>query len=348
MSEEIKPAELTDDILVLNRDVEHLVIQSGAKRCPGLEFDDKYDILQFVLFSDTHRDLRNWNRVIRYINHYSKYISFALHAGDYVGHNQDVYVDMYGQCDPCEKVIYNCVGNHDTYASDMSKADKAVTKSLIFPKTDDWDVEYCDCEASMTYYKDFPQANVRMIVLDIYYSIEQQQKWLAEVLEDARQKGLCVFTVSHEPTGYIEDTFHSNFYSVNNYNDNNRGYYPDFVEPEYDFFNRPLFEKVIADFVAKGGIHICHFAGDHHHDVFGTSKLGLVNSVVPCTYCWNGWSDGNRIPGTRTQDCFNVVSIDTNTGLFKIVRIGDNVDFCLRSRTALCFDYINKKVISSF
>ena len=348
MADEIKSTELTDDILLLNRDVEHLVIQAGAKRCPGLGFDDKYDILQFVHFSDIHYRTANWNRVIRYINHYSDYFDFALHSGDFVGHNQDFYVDLYNEGDPCKKVIYNCVGNHDTYATDMSLADKAVTKSLIFTKTDDWDVVYCDCEASMTYYKDFPKANVRMIVLDIYYSIPEQQQWLAEVLEDARQKGLCVFTVSHEPTGYIQDTFHSNFYSMNNFNANHQKEFPGFVEPEYDYFNRPLFEKVIADFIAKGGIHICHLAGDHHHDGFGTSKLGVVNSIVPCAMCLRNWCDGNRVFGTKTQDCFNVVSIDTNLGLFKIVRVGDNFDNHLRSRTALCFDYINKKVISSF
>lgn len=348
MSEEVKTPELTDDILVLNRDVEEYVIQSSAKRCAGLEHDDKYDILQFVHFSDTHRDLRNWNRVIRYVNHYSKYISFALHTGDYVGHNQDVYVDMYGKCDPCEKVIYNCVGNHDTYASDMSLADKAVTKSMIFSKTDDWDVVFCDCESSMTYYKDFPKSNIRLIVLDIYYTIEPQRQWLKKVLDDALEKGMFVITASHEPTGLIENTFDVTFHTLNDFNDAYRREFPDWVEPEYDFYDRPLFEKVIAEFVEKGGTHICHLAGDHHHDKFGLSKLGLLNSVVPCTLCWGGWCDGTRVDGTKSQDCFNVVSIDPNLGLLKIVRVGDNVDHYLRSRTVLCFDYINRKVISNF
>ena len=63
MRKEIKTPELTDDILVLNRDLEHLVIYAGAKRCAGLEFDDKYDILQFVLFSDTHLDRFNVIRI---------------------------------------------------------------------------------------------------------------------------------------------------------------------------------------------------------------------------------------------------------------------------------------------
>ena len=68
-----------DDILLMNRDVEHLMIQAGAKRCRGLEYDDKYDVLQFVHFSDVHRELMNWNRIVRYINHYSEYLSFLFH-----------------------------------------------------------------------------------------------------------------------------------------------------------------------------------------------------------------------------------------------------------------------------
>jgi len=337
-----------DDILLMNRDVEHLMIQAGAKRCRGLEYDDKYDVLQFVHFSDVHRELMNWNRIVRYINHYSEYLSFALHTGDYVGHNLDAYIDLYGKGDLCEKTIYNCVGNHDTYASDMSFSDKSAVKKLLFSNTDGWDVQFCSCEESMTYYKDFPGANVRMIVLDVYYSIEEQQKWLKKVLDDALEKGLHVITAAHEPTGYIEDSFNSNFYPIDDYNGYDKKNIPGFAEPEYDYFERPLFEKVIADFVDNGGIHICHLAGHYHVDIFGTSKLGLVNSVVPNTRLTDGWCDGKRIEGTRTQDCFNVVSIDANLGLFKIVRVGNNIDHYLRSRKALCFDYINKKVISSF
>ena len=347
MAEEIKSTELTDDIILLNRDVEHLVIQSAAKRCAGLGHDDKYDVLQFVHFSDIHRRIVNWNRVVKYINHYSDYISFGLLTGDYVGLNQDYWVDLYGDGDPCKKVIYNCVGNHDICDSNLDLAEKSSTWKLLFSNTEGWDVEFCDSEYPMSYYKDFPNANVRMIVLDVYYDIEQQQKWLVKVLEDARQKGLCVITAAHEPTGYLENTFHSNFFTLDDHLDHHRRRFPGFVEPEYDFFERPLYEKVIADFVAAGGIHICHLAGDKHFDMFGTSKLGLINSVVPCAMCWGGGSDGKRVFGTKTQDCFNVVSINANQGLLKIVRVGDNYDHYLRNHTALCFDYINKKVISS-
>lgn len=41
-----------------------------------------------------------------------------------------------------------------------------------------------------------------------------------------------------------------------------------------------------------------------------------------------------------------VVGIDTDCGILKVVRIGADVDRYLRKKTAFCYDYINKKVIS--
>ena len=344
---------LTDDIILLNRDVEHLVIQAGATRTKFLEHEDPYTVLEFVHFSDIHRRINNWNRVIRYINHYSDYISFALHTGDYCGANRDVYVDLYNDGDKCCRTIYNCVGNHDTFAPDMSRGDKRTTQQLLFNSTEDWDATFCDCEDPTAYYKDFPEANVRMIVLDVYYDIDAQRQWLEKVLEDALQKGLCVITAAHETTGLVENTYDCTFHTYNDFNQmrinniTNHGE-REYIPPKFGFVNRPLFEETIVRFTEKGGTHICHLAGHSHHDYFGLTEAGVLNSVVPCAFSWYGWCDGTRVPGTKTYDCFNVVSIDANIGLLKIVRVGDNVDHYLRRRTALCYDYINKKLISNF
>ena len=343
----ILKAELTDDIIQLNRDVEHLIIQGAATRTKALDFDDKYKVLQFVHFADIHRKLDNWNRIISYINHYSDYISFALHTGDYCEANQSQYIDLYGEGNDCVRTIYNCVGNHDVLTGERRLAEKHATHELLFSHQKDWDVVFFDCDDSMTYYKDFPEANVRLIVLDLYYHIKEQREWLREILEEALDKCLCVITAMHETTGYINNTFGVTFHSMNDYNKYHINRISDYKEPDFDYYMRPLFEQVIVDFISKGGTYICNFAGHDHHDGFGMSKNGLLNSVVPSATYYDNWCDGKRVLGTKTQDCFNVVSIDTNMGLLKIVRVGSNIDHYLRRSTALCYDYKNKKIISN-
>lgn len=69
----------------------------------------------------------------------------------------------------------------------------------------------------MTYYKDFPESNIRLIVLDLYYDIEIQGEWLKNILEEAKEKGLCVITATHEPTAEVFNTFDVTFHAKNDY-----------------------------------------------------------------------------------------------------------------------------------
>ena len=80
----------------LNRDVESFLIQASAQRT--MFFNDPFEILQFVHFSDVHAVPQLWERIVEYINHYASYISFGLHTGDYCGGSQEEYVDFYNQC----------------------------------------------------------------------------------------------------------------------------------------------------------------------------------------------------------------------------------------------------------
>ena len=101
----------------------------------------------------------------------------------------------------------------------------------------------------------------------------------------------------------------------------------------------------IEEFIKKGGNYVCNLAGHNHHDEFGLTQKGVLNVVVENANDWDKLGDANRVLGTKSYDCFNVVAVDTDMGLLKIVRIGSNVDHYLREKNYLCFDYINKKVI---
>lgn len=330
----------TDNIIELNRDMEPFIIQSGAVRPPAFikKYGDKYKPLQFVHFSDIHAVLELWNRIVEFINYYDDYISFGIHTGDYCGNNRQQYVDFYNYGDRCVKPIYNCVGNHDTYnsRSERDLVEKRLTYERLFAPMNDIsaDVSFMEGDFSMTYYKDFDESNIRIIVLDLYYDIAKQQKWLASILDDAREKGLSVITAMHAPTDHIVESYGVTFHTANDY------------VGLYGEHSTTPFENIIAEFVENGGEHICNIAGHHHHDLFGITSSGILNTCVPCATDWNGWCDGRRVRGTRTYDCFNVITIDVNLGLLKICRIGDNCDIFLREKKALCFDYRNRKVIS--
>jgi hypothetical protein len=115
---------------------------------------------------------------------------------------------------------------------------------------------------------------------------------------------------------------------------------------DFDHRGRVTFEDVIAWFVDQGGHYVCNLVGHNHYDEFGLTAKGILHVVVQNGTTWDAHGDMKRVDGTRSMDCFNVVSVDTELGLLKIIRIGANVDHYLRKKTALCFDYVNQKVVS--
>ncbi|MBQ4050215.1 MAG: hypothetical protein IJD13_01160 [Oscillospiraceae bacterium] len=323
--EKLPPIE---SILSLNKDVEPFVIQASALRTEFLGND--YDILQFVHLSDLHANLEAWNRMVEYVNHYKDYISFGLHTGDYCGGIQEEFHDCYVEGEPCVRPILNCVGNHDTVSGHTGKMEGPdIPHRQLFGHTENWGAVFMPGEYSMTYYRDFPESNIRLVVLNLYYDLEEQVEWLKRILDDTREKGMHLLTAMHEPSAQITDKFDVTFQSLN------------VTEPN----DTHVFDAVIAEFKAKGGIHITNLVGHNHADNFGFTDNGVLNTIVECAADWAGWCDGKRVRGTRTYDCFNVVSVDVNRGIFKLVRVGDNADHYLRIKRTLCYDYIHGKVI---
>ncbi len=317
---------MTDNIIELNRDRETAVIQCGYGRT--MFFKDPYKNLTFVHFSDVHAVLPLWNRMVEYMNHYGDYIDFALHTGDYCGDRQEAYVDFYKDGTKTDKMILNCVGNHDTVTTPQwIRNTKESAHDLLFNHTESWGATFQDIPHAMNYCKDFPEANVRLIVLDLYYDQDLQLPWLNSLLDQALAVGLHVITVSHEPSDKLVNCPDTAFHSLVDYSPLDPG-------PGKKFF-----EDALGDFIDKGGHHICHLAGHQHHDLFGRTARGVLNICVECATNWYHWCDSRRIAGTRTWDCFNVMAVDVNQQLIKLVRIGDDTDCFMRQKRTLCYDY---------
>ncbi len=313
-----------------NKDLEPLIKDKAANE------------LQFIHFADVHRSLTPWNRVVGYYNEYSQYIDFAVHAGDYVGaynSTQDGnYNDLYTIGTQSTKPIYNVAGNHDYYkvAGGSEKLDKAEVINTLFNKTDDWNVTYKDGEAVNTsYYRDFPEQKVRFIVLDNYYDEAGQVEWLQGLLTEAKTLGYHVLTSMHEPTAKIVTPLDTSFHCS--------------IE-QTSSFRTSLFDQVIGDFIADGGSFIANLTGHWHVDFAGYSENGVLNITVEIASAGAVGAeqlDGRpQLQGERGYDAFNVINVNTETGVLEIVRIGNNSDSIGREKTSLKFDYLKGTIIS--
>jgi len=333
----MKPTKIGDPIpsvIELNKDVEPFVIQGTAIR--SMFFKDEFKPLQFIHFSDVHAISELWGRISEYINYYNNYISFGLHTGDYCGGSQEQYVDCYNECTPCHNPILNCVGNHDTVSlidGKLIKTDKETVHKLLFNRTDDWKVNFMPIEHSMAYYKDFPDSKIRLIVIDQYYDIEEQRQWVKERLDEALNENLHVITASHTQTEYIEKKLDVTFCSITDF------------ESIENYRQKIFLEELLVDFKKAGGIHVVHLSGHRHHDVLGCTQNGIFNIAIECATSWNGYTDAKRIRGSKTFDCFNVVSVDPITHVLKLIRVGNNADCYLRVKHTLCYDYVDNKIV---
>ena len=322
------------DIITLNKDVEPFVIQ--ASEGLGQMFTDKTKPLVFTHFSDVHTRQELWNRIIEYNNHYKDYLKFSIHTGDYCGGNRLSYIDLYANGTSCDIPLFNCVGNHDTYLADNSKGDKKTTHDLLFNHTDNWNVHFMDINNSMTYHKDFEEEKIRLIVLDYYYDIDAQCAWLLERLNGAKALGYHVVTCMHEMTNPIINKLDTTFQTIDNFES---------LGGNKNSISK--FDKVIGDWKKAGGVHVANFAGHEHSDFIGYTDNGVLNICVQAATDNILWTDGKRVQGTRTWDCFNVVAIETSTGTLKLIRVGNNSDHYLREKKVLSYDYINKRIIFS-
>lgn len=314
-------------VVELNRDMESAFIQATAKKRT-----DANDIFSILHFSDIHGKQDLYNRITEFSNYYFSNLDIILHTGDYVYKGQEDFIDLMGNAEINNVPFYNVVGNHDQYVSDSDRtqAPKSSTYTNVITKTQrSWqnlNVKYMPGDNSMTYYKDFANSKIRLIVLDDYYDKDTQATWLASSLEEARTKGFAVITTKHEKTGEIVT-------NVTPFNSK------DAYTGTYD----NTFETIIKAFIDAGGTYICNLCGHEHIDETGYTANGILNVAIECATDDTYWQNCKREPGTKTYDCFNIVAVDTNQGLIKIVRIGDNTDMYMRTKCYTCYDYINKK-----
>lgn len=354
---------LNSDILYLNDEKEFLNKFRQAARLPRTPFNipgtaDALNIKPLVLahFSDIHADGANLQRIISFCDRYSAYIDDILCGGDmvydYPGDGRgDAWTDISG----AEKILVTA-GNHDYKGSDGAYSNTPdYVHETFFGGKASWgaafpgDVNY--------YYKDYADSKVRLVVLDYFDWGDTQAAWLEAVLNEAKDQGHHIIISTHYTIGDFNDF------------DTDKGAVRPLVPVDCTFHSliakkkSTIFHKAAVDlvqsFIDAGGNFVCWLTGHAHTDWFGTLKEDITDSENPMHYsgqlnvsidcaCANGGAivcDTERVIGEKSQDLFNIVSIDTYYKTLKIFRVGANYDSWMRKKDSICWDYGNGKLL---
>lgn len=105
---------------------------------------------------------------------------------------------------------------------------------------------------------------------------------------------------------------------------------------------------IVQSWVDDGGKFVAWISGHCHADLMFYSEYypDLLCVAVDQAGNLRGNSLTDRAEGSESRACANFYSVDTQNGLFKIVRVGGlRRDRFMVEKDVLCYDYINKQVV---
>ena len=346
----------SDDIIVLNGGQKYLssIFQTLRKR-KGVSGNASYGNMPFNLlyFSDLHGYPSNLDRLLEFRNAFSGYIDDVLHGGDSV---RDKYSDLnvIADCEYGDRLL-NVVGNHDVNDSSNVEGDSVdgiLTKAKTFAKYiepfreesgivlhEDWETEnYC------FYYKDYSASKLRLVVLDCMHWETAQNDWLASVLAGAKTLGYAVICVDHfVPQKYFLGVRTCTFESL----------YRDYLAngfPGGQYLNSAA-TATVQNAINNGLEFVCWLFGHEHLDHFGYIRdypQQYALSVDKSAPAGNGWErDAIRQSTGRSQDSFDIISVDTTLKVLTVMKVGNNMDKFLRQKNFMAFDYVNRIILSN-
>lgn len=330
-----------------------LPILSNLKRVKtdvstGLQVADEAT-LSLLWLSDVHKRFEAMQHFLYFKEKYSKYIDDAILSGDVVKVRWQDDISNLTSINGYNDMLF-AIGNHDVSGYN---ADEPWTVGPNVPLTEaykrymhNWDgcVFPSDAEekGKMFYYKDYELQKIRLIVLDSnlnsnYYADikSEQDTWFETVLSDAKDRGLSVIACMHIPHGGIDSGFDCPFNSMDN--EKAKVYSVGIV----------LNDKVRA-FQRNGGDFICWMFGHLHTDFCGTLKSYPSQAFIAiggALFIDAGNCDSSKIEGTNSEDLFNIISIDNNKKMIRLIRIGNEYDRHCRHRGGMVIDYSNKENI---
>lgn len=301
--------------------------------------------LTLLHLSDIHGDSVALDRITEDATRFSSLVDDVICTGDIVANTATEIASWW------DESVLTCIGNHDTASYDQSTGYDWTALSMadrdsyyIEPFEENWNIVHTS--GTSYYYKDYPESGIRLIVMDcmLYmnatYSTEAnaQTAWLTSLLSDAIENSLHVLIAIHAPHGGSEPIACS--FSK----------YGEVTMPTYGDCNTPsVVVNAVASAISNGLTFIGYIVGHTHQDNIWDA-LNDHTQLMYCVTCaavsyapqWQN-SDQSR---SDTLDAYNLITIDTNNTLVKIVRGGGaNIDNRMRQRKAICIDYSNGTVV---
>lgn len=318
-----------------------------AKGDASTAVKSRTNLLNLIHLSDIHGNTANIARVLDFADVFADYIHDILHTGDapqtYFG-NDNPFATIGGDR------ILEVVGNHecwiqgDTWPSPYNATAQQVYQKYFDPFIASWNVQSAGANLCY-YYKDYTDAKIRLIVLDALHYDSAQESWFANVLADAITSNKRVVAVTHYPsqTGIsgIDCTFNCITRTIDAVETPPAGTQIERM-PESAF-------TAVDTFINNGGEFVCWLSGHTHEDFIGTvnNHTDQIQIIISCANTSNQFSDCARTEATKTQDLFNVFTVDGTAKLIKLIRVGATMDKFMRKRETLCINYETKEAISN-
>ena len=317
----------------------------------------------FLHFSDIHGNSEALARIKEYYTKYSQYIGDIINTGDTCDSNPtDINMSIF-YTGVATKIL-TVIGNHD--ASGLNGHPDVTPYPLediyaeyIAPFVANWNVTQPDDAATKYkcyYYKDYADSKLRLIVLDEYHYDADQDSWLAATLAETLDStnsayGYHVLMATHSANGALINRC-TNFTDFANGNGYQYG-----VNIGSATLNAV---EQVDTFIRNGGTLVAWLYGHAHYDNVGYHVISktvddtdvAIHQLRICVSTARYDKAGNygvaRVHGTKSQDCFNIVSVDTNRGYIRVFRVGADYDMLLKHRGGFCIDYINHEVVSNW
>ncbi len=305
--------------------------------------------LVLLHFSDAHGSSVNFARVLDYHELYKELIDDVIHTGDLVSnYYEDGFSSLAGI--PGFEEVLNVIGNHDTRKNNSEYEDarkwseyagKVAYDTYLAPYIANWgdennpivQPENAASVGKCYFYKDYTAKKIRLIVIDNMVMLATSENydpnqitWFQRVLADALRNELTVVVAMHFP----------NDDSVIDCSFTNYGRQPD--SGDWAPVQMAQFFDAVNAFKQSGGEFVCWFCGHVHSSLIGhpgsyTDQLIVaVGSTIE-----DGRGSFPRVSGTKTQDFFHLMGIDTFRKTVRVLQIGVEYDSMMRHRE--CFSY---------
>lgn len=301
-------------------------------------------------FSDIHGDQNCLENIVKYKNEYSDYIDDIIHTGDIVTQYSTDGMDFWNNVNGSETIL-NVIGNHDTrVGSSWNSLTMAESYSTYFaPYISNWGATYTIDKTY--YYKDYTEKKIRLIVLDYMKQNSEQLTWFQSTLSDAITKELHVIVATHSKPHWLFDSYDTpwddkpvvSLYEDGRVDKSQTSPYPVNLANDY--------AASVDSFITNGGEFICWIHGHTHYKMFAQLEsyprqldVAVANAGgrdYAETYVWE------RVKNTKSEDDFNVLAVDVDSKILRIMKVGVNYDRCMRWVDTISYNYGTRELIYS-